>query len=73
MLLFTKQSALDLAHALQDAAEALDTRDEFDAVTIEKIGSRFVCVDDDVITDSTCITVARDTMDRDKPRLRSVG
>jgi len=72
MLLFTKQSALDLAHALQDAAEALDTRDEFDAVTIEKIGSRFVCVDDDVITDSTCITVTRDTMDRDKPVLRSV-
>lgn len=58
MMLMNKSRAVELANALLDAVEQMDSGT--DVVNIDRVGPKLVAINDDTITDDTVITVMDD-------------
>lgn len=65
MLVFNKRQALDLAEALFDACDNLQSEDgSRELATVDRVANTFVSVDD-TFTTSTVAVVLEDASDRD--------
>ena len=58
MILMNKSRAIEMANALLDAVEQMDSGT--DVVNIDRVGPKFVRINDDTITEDTVITVMDD-------------
>ena len=60
MLVFTTNSAQELAQSLIDACDSLDKNTSLECITIVKMSGLFVCTEDSVLTQDTWVAITRD-------------